>query len=59
MPSPQQNHSDSKATPQAREKLRAAVLGSRSTKRVRDGLNEFALVARGLEGSAYAGVAQP
>lgn len=29
------------------------------TKKVRDALNEFAIVSRGLEGSAYAGVAPP
>ncbi|CED84264.1 Nuclear transport receptor LGL2 (importin beta superfamily) [Phaffia rhodozyma] len=48
---------DRRATPKAKEKLKATVLKSRTTKRVREALNEFALVARGLENSAYGNAA--
>ncbi|KAG8684324.1 hypothetical protein FRC08_013751, partial [Ceratobasidium sp. 394] len=37
----------------AREKFMKAVLGTRSTKKTKEAANEYALVARGLEGSAF------
>ncbi|QRV85310.1 Myb protein 1A [Ceratobasidium sp. AG-Ba] len=37
----------------AREKFMKTVLGTRSTKKTKEAANEYALVARGLEGSAF------
>jgi len=43
----------SQASPNAKEKFLKAVAGARSTKKIRDSANQFALVARGLEGSSF------
>ncbi|KAL7414593.1 armadillo-type protein [Mrakia frigida] len=45
---------DPRATAKAKEKLKNAIFKGRTTRKVREALNEFALVSRGLEGSAYA-----
>ncbi|KAL7420320.1 hypothetical protein Q5752_005289 [Cryptotrichosporon argae] len=44
---------DPRATDAAKDKLRTTVLKSRTTKKMREALHEFALVARGLEGTTY------
>ncbi|ODN73851.1 hypothetical protein L202_07374 [Cryptococcus amylolentus CBS 6039] len=44
---------DVRATPESKKKLKDAVLRSRTTRRMREALHEFALVARGLEGTTY------
>jgi len=43
----------SKAGPEAKEKFVKAVSSARSMKRMRDAAQQFALVARGLEGSSF------
>ncbi|KAH9886674.1 ARM repeat-containing protein [Cubamyces lactineus] len=42
-----------RATPEAKTKFIKTVYGSRSLKRTREGAQQFTLVARGLEGSAF------
>ncbi|CDO75722.1 hypothetical protein BN946_scf184493.g20 [Trametes cinnabarina] len=42
-----------RATPEAKTKFIKTVFGSRSLKRTRDAAQQFTLVARGLEGSAF------
>jgi hypothetical protein len=44
---------DRRATPAAKLKLKEAVLKSRTAKKMREALNEFALVARGLDNTTY------
>nr|ODO01293.1 hypothetical protein L204_02021 [Cryptococcus depauperatus CBS 7855] len=44
---------DRRATPASKKKLRDAILKSRTTRRMREALHEFALIARGLEGTTY------
>ncbi|KAK4687604.1 importin-13, partial [Tremellales sp. Uapishka_1] len=44
---------DAKATLDSKVKLKNAVLRSRTTKKMREALHEFALVARGLDGTTY------
>ncbi|WVQ72312.1 hypothetical protein IAR50_001862 [Cryptococcus sp. DSM 104548] len=44
---------DVRATPESKKKLKDAILRSRTTRRMREALHEFALVARGLEGTTY------
>ncbi|KAF8523853.1 ARM repeat-containing protein [Gautieria morchelliformis] len=43
----------SQASPESKEKFLKTVASARSTKRIRDASNQFALVARGLEGSSF------
>ncbi|KAF8511488.1 ARM repeat-containing protein [Hysterangium stoloniferum] len=43
----------SQATPDAKEKFLRIVTSARSTKKIRDASNQFALIARGLEGSSF------
>ncbi|KAG8710072.1 hypothetical protein FRC11_004913, partial [Ceratobasidium sp. 423] len=47
------NPTNAKIPATAREKFMKAVLGTRSTKKTKEAANEYALVARGLEGSAF------
>ncbi|CUA76173.1 Myb-binding protein 1A [Homo sapiens] [Rhizoctonia solani] len=47
------NPANAKIPRAAREKFMKAVLGTRSTKKTKEAANEYALVARGLEGSAF------
>ncbi|KAI9058664.1 ARM repeat-containing protein [Trametes sanguinea] len=42
-----------RATPEAKNKFIKTIFGSRSLKRTRDAAQQFTLVARGLEGSAF------
>ncbi|WVQ82597.1 hypothetical protein IAT38_004727 [Cryptococcus sp. DSM 104549] len=44
---------DPRATGEAKKKLKEAILRSRTTRKMREALNEFALVARGLDGTVY------
>ncbi|CAE6368411.1 unnamed protein product [Rhizoctonia solani] len=48
-----ENPTNTKIPAVAREKFMKAVLGTRSTKKTKEAANEYALVARGLEGSAF------
>ncbi|KAF8591613.1 ARM repeat-containing protein [Ramaria rubella] len=41
------------ASPEAKEKFLKTVASARSTKKIRDASNQFALIARGLEGSSF------
>lgn len=42
-----------KSTPASKDRLKEVVLKSRTTKRMREALHEFALVARGLDNTTY------
>ncbi|WVF66636.1 hypothetical protein IAT40_001376 [Kwoniella sp. CBS 6097] len=44
---------DPRATPDAKKKLKEVILRSRTTRKMREALHEFALVARGLDGTTY------
>jgi len=44
---------DSKASPEAKRAFVKAVVGSRSPKRTKEAAQQFALVARGLEGTSF------
>ncbi|ORY23548.1 armadillo-type protein [Naematelia encephala] len=44
---------DPRATTEAKSNLKSAVLKSRTTKKMREALHEFALVARGLDNTTY------
>ncbi|RSH89503.1 hypothetical protein EHS25_002053 [Saitozyma podzolica] len=44
---------DARATSEAKARLKTAVLRSRTTKKMREALHEFALVARGLDNTTY------
>lgn len=47
------NFPDPRATPEAKAKLKETVMRSRTTKKMREALHEFALVARGLANTTY------
>ncbi|WWD06250.1 hypothetical protein V865_004336 [Kwoniella europaea PYCC6329] len=49
----QEGFPDPRATPASKKKLKEAVLKSRTARRMREALHEFALVARGLDGTTY------
>lgn len=44
---------DARATGAAKTRLKETILRSRTTKKMREALHEFALVARGLDGTTY------
>ncbi|OXG35215.1 hypothetical protein C367_00450 [Cryptococcus neoformans Ze90-1] len=44
---------DPRATLESKKKLKTAILKSRTARRMREALHEFALVSRGLEGTTY------
>lgn len=44
---------ESKATPEAKRAFVKAVIGSRSPKKTREAAQQFALIARGLEGTSF------
>ncbi|KIY73852.1 ARM repeat-containing protein [Cylindrobasidium torrendii FP15055 ss-10] len=44
---------ESKAGPDEKEKFLKAVIGTKSNKKIREAANQFALVARGLEGTSF------
>ncbi|KIK18577.1 hypothetical protein PISMIDRAFT_109109 [Pisolithus microcarpus 441] len=44
---------ESRATPEAKRAFVKAVIGSRSPKKTRDAAQQFALIARGLEGTSF------
>ncbi|KAF9037788.1 ARM repeat-containing protein, partial [Hymenopellis radicata] len=43
----------SKAGPENKEKFLQGIMGTKSTKKIREAANQFALIARGLEGTAF------
>nr|XP_019048282.1 hypothetical protein I302_02051 [Kwoniella bestiolae CBS 10118]OCF27212.1 hypothetical protein I302_02051 [Kwoniella bestiolae CBS 10118] len=49
----QEGYPDPRATAASKKKLKEAVLRSRTARRMREALHEFALVARGLDGTTY------
>ncbi|WWC85404.1 uncharacterized protein L201_000267 [Kwoniella dendrophila CBS 6074] len=49
----QEGFPDSRATVASKKKLKEAILRSRTARRMREALHEFALVARGLDGTTY------
>ncbi|WVR03182.1 hypothetical protein IAU60_000173 [Kwoniella sp. DSM 27419] len=44
---------DRRATPEAKKKLKEVILKSRTARKMREALHDFALVARGLDGTTY------
>jgi hypothetical protein len=47
------NFPDPRATPESKSRLKGTVLRSRTTRKMREALHEFALVARGLANTTY------
>lgn len=47
------NFPDPRATPEAKARLKGTILRSRTTRKMREALHEFALVARGLANTTY------
>jgi hypothetical protein len=49
----QPNFPDPRATTESKARLKGVVLRSRTTRKMREALHEFALVARGLANTTY------